>query len=77
MSMSVSPDDSDDSRPSSFGIDNIKFDSQSKAVILILLDAVGGLRNVDFPSRCLLLLAGFCWVVFSAMLSFSVLKTYS
>lgn len=77
ISMSISPDKLDDSRPSKFGIVDIKVDSQSKAAILILLNAVGRLWAVDFPQRCFLLLADLCLVVFSAMLSFSVLKTYS
>lgn len=77
ISMSVFPQDSDNSWPSRFGIVDIKLDSQSKAKILTSLDAVGGLWTAEFPPRCLLSFEGLCFILFSAMLSFKVLKTYS
>lgn len=77
ISMSGSPDDSDGSSPNRSGIVDSTLDSQSKAAILILLDVVGRLRTANLPLFFLLLLVDLCLVVFSAMLSFSVLKTYS
>ena len=72
ISMSVFLDSSDDLRPSRFGII-----SQSKAMILILLNVFGWLWTADLPPLRLLLLTGLGLTIFSAMLSFSVLKTYS